>query len=113
LGGRDAVVSKPFGPASRNCIDELHTLFASPESISKKLKASFYFAHPYASWERGTNENTNGLLRQYFPKNCDFTTIMQQEIDRAMERLNNRPRKRLGYQAPSQVFFKSGVALQT
>ena len=87
--------------------------FASHESISKKLKADFYFAHPYASWERGTNENTNGLLRQYFPKNRDFTTITQQEIDMAMERLNNRPRKRLGYQTPNQVFFKSGVALQT
>ncbi|MFZ5775353.1 MAG: transposase, partial [Thermodesulfobacteriota bacterium] len=56
--------------------------------------------------------NTNGLIRQYFPKKRDFTTITQQEIDRVMERLNNRPRKRLGYQTPAQVFFKSGVALQ-
>jgi IS30 family transposase len=87
--------------------------FAGHEEIASKLKADFYFAHPYASWERGTNENTNGLIRQYFPKNRDFTTITQQEIDMAMERLNNRPRKRLGYQTPSQVFFKSGVALQT
>ena len=87
--------------------------FAGHEAISKKLKADFYFAHTYASWERGTNENTNGLIRQYFPKNRDFTTITQQEIDTAMERLNNRPRKRLGYQTPHQVFFKSsGVALQ-
>jgi IS30 family transposase len=87
--------------------------FADHEAISKQLQASFYFAHPYASWERGTNENTNGLIRQYFPKNRDFTTITQQEINTAMERLNNRPRKRLGYQTPNQVFFKSGVALQT
>lgn len=87
--------------------------FAGHEEIAKRLQADFYFAHPYASWERGTNENTNGLIRQYFPKNRDFTTITQQEIDTAMERLNNRPRKRLGYQTPSQVFFKSsGVALQ-
>ncbi|KXS30737.1 MAG: hypothetical protein AWT59_3142, partial [Candidatus Gallionella acididurans] len=71
--------------------------FAGHEEIAKKLRADFYFAHPYASWERGTNENTNGLIRQYFPKERDFTTITQQEIDTAMERLNNRPRKRLGY----------------
>jgi IS30 family transposase len=88
--------------------------FAEHEEIAKRLKADFYFAHPYASWERGTNENTNGLIRQYFPKNRDFTTITQQEIDTAMERLNNRPRKRLGYKTPNQVFFNpSGVALQT
>ncbi len=88
--------------------------FAGHEEIAKRLQADFYFAHPYASWERGTNENTNGLIRQYFPKNRDFTTITQQEIDTAMERLNNRPRKRLGYKTPSQVFSKkSGVALQS
>jgi len=86
--------------------------FSGHEEIAAALKADFYFAHPYASWERGTNENTNGLIRQYFPKSRDFTTITQQEIDLAMERLNNRPRKRLGFQTPSQVFFKSGVALQ-
>ena len=85
--------------------------FAGHEEIASKLKANFYFAHPYSSWERGTNENTNGLIRQYFPKNRDFTTITQHEINMAMERLNNRPRKRLGYQTPNQVFFKSGVAL--
>jgi IS30 family transposase len=85
--------------------------FAAHQEIASRLKADFYFAHPYASWERGTNENTNGLIRQYFPKNRDFTTITQQEIDTAMDRLNNRPRKRLGFQTPSQVFFKSGVAL--
>jgi IS30 family transposase len=85
--------------------------FAGHEEIANKLKADFYFAHPYSSWERGTNENTNGLIRQYFPKNRDFTTITQQEIDMAMKRLNNRPRKRLGYKTPSQVFFKSGIAL--
>lgn len=86
--------------------------FAGHEEISKRLRADFYFAHPYASWERGTNENTNGLIRQYFPKNRDFTSVTQQEIDMAMERLNNRPRKRLGFMTPAQVFFKSGVALQ-
>ncbi|MEW6563733.1 MAG: IS30 family transposase [Pseudomonadota bacterium] len=100
--------------------DKVHTLtsdngkeFSQHEQIARSLKADFYFAHPYASWERGTNENTNGLIRQYFPKSRDFTSITQQEIDHAMQRLNNRPRKRLGYQTPAQVFFKSGVALQS
>jgi IS30 family transposase len=87
--------------------------FAGHEAVSKALNADFYFAHAYASWERGTNENTNGLIRQYFPKSRDFTTITQQEIDLVMERLNNRPRRRLGYQTPAQVFFKSDVALQS
>ncbi len=88
--------------------------FAGHEEIAQYLQADFYFAHPYASRERGANENTNGLIRQYFPKNRDFATITHQEIDTAMARLNNRPRKRLGYQTPSQVFSKaSGVALQS
>lgn len=86
--------------------------FAEHGRIADTLQADFYFAHPYASWERGTNENTNGLIRQYFPKGSDFTTITQKEINLVMNRLNNRPRKRLGYQTPAQVFFKSGVALQ-
>ena len=87
--------------------------FSRHEAISKQLDAEFYFAHPYASWERGTNENTNGLIRQYFPKSKDFTTVTHQDIEAAMEKLNNRPRKRLGFLTPSQVFFnQSGVALQ-
>jgi len=102
---------KPYRKKVRTITSDNGKEFAGHEEIAKKLKADFYFAHPYSSWERGTNENTNGLIRQYFPKNRDFTTITQQEIDTAMERLNNRPRKRLGFQTPNQVFFKSGVAL--
>lgn len=79
--------------------------FAQHEMIADELGARFYFAHPYASWERGSNENTNGLIRQYFPKNHDFTTITQRQINRVMERLNNRPRKSLGIKTPNQVFF--------
>ena len=79
--------------------------FAGNGEISKQLDADFYFAHPYDSWERGTNENTNRLIRQYFRKNRDFTTITQQEMDTAKERLNNQPKERLGYQTPNQVFF--------
>jgi IS30 family transposase len=93
-------------------VENVHTLtsdngkeFAQHKNIAKSLKADFYFAHPYSSWERGTNENMNGLIRQYFPKNCDFRTITEEEIQFAMDRLNNRPRKCLGYRTPNEVFF--------
>lgn len=61
---------------------------------------------------RGTNENATGMIRQYLPKIWDFTTITQQEIDKAMNRLNNRPRKRLGFKTLNQIFLKSGLALR-
>ena len=80
--------------------------FANHQSVAKKLKANFYFAHPFAAWERGTNENTNGLVRQYFPKGSDFSKITERDIQRATARLNNRPRKRLNYRTPQGVFFK-------
>lgn len=96
----------------RPLADHVHTLtsdngkeFARHEAIAEALDADFYFAHPYASWERGLNENTNGLIRQYFPKGCDFTTLTQRDIQKAMDRLNNRPRKCLGMKTPNQVFF--------
>lgn len=79
--------------------------FARHEAIAESLNADFYFAHPYASWERGLNENTNGLIRQYFPKGCDFTSITNKDIRRVMDKLNNRPRKCLGMKTPNQVFF--------
>lgn len=79
--------------------------FAGHEVISKKLEADLYFAHPYSSFERGLNENTNGLIRQYFPKERDFTTITDEEIIRTIRKLNNRPRKCLGFKTPNQVFF--------
>ena len=87
--------------------------FAQHADIAKQLEAKFYFAHPYASWERGLNENTNGLIRQYFPKKHDFTTITDQQIEHVMDRLNNRPRKCLGFKTPNEVFFgiKPTVAL--
>jgi len=79
--------------------------FAGHVAIAKHLKCDFYFAHAYSAWERGTHENTNGLIRQYFPKTRDFRTIIDEEIIHAMKRLNNRPRKRLGFKTPNQVFF--------
>lgn len=70
--------------------------FAFHEIIAKAPNAKFYFAHPYSSWERGLNENTNGLIRQYFPKKSDFKTITQKQVNNVMNKLNNRSRKCLG-----------------
>lgn len=80
------------------------TEMARHEEISKLLKILIYFAHPYHSWERGLNENTNGLIRQYFPKGTDFTKITQADVDEVMEAINNRPRKTLKYRTPNEVF---------
>jgi transposase, IS30 family len=80
--------------------------FSDWESLEKKTKMVVYFAYPYHAWERGTNENTNGLLRQYFPKTHDFNLITDNELKYAVQKLNNRPRKRLGFLSPQQVFWK-------
>jgi IS30 family transposase len=88
--------------------------FAHHRHIAAHLCADFYFAHPYSSWERGVNENTNGLVRQYFPKKSDFSKITDRQIKQVVERLNNRPRKTLGYKTPNEVFFNRPlVALTT
>ena len=97
---------------------QVHTLtsdngkeFAEHAAIAKKLQAEFYFAHPQAAWERGSNENMNGLLRQYFPKGRDFATLDQEELEFAMQRLNHRPRKCLDFKTPIEVFLEQSVAL--
>lgn len=89
--------------------------FSDHINVAKKLKADFYFAHPYSSWERGLNENTNGLIRQYVPKGTDFRTLCEEEITHVMNALNNRPRKTLGYKTPNQLMFgiNPPVALAT
>jgi transposase, IS30 family len=81
------------------------------EKIQDELKISCYFAHPYCSGERGTNENTNGLIRWYLPKGTDFATISNETIKAIENTLNNRPRKRLGWKTPLEAFNES-VALQ-
>lgn len=98
--------------------NKVHTLtfdngreFAEHETIAGKLNVDVYFAHPYASWERGLVENTNGLARQYFPKDCDFTKLTQNDVDRAMHRLNHRPRKALGGKTPYEVFYNKKTTL--
>lgn len=98
--------------------DKVHTLmsdhgkeFAYHQQIAQLLQLKYYFAHPYAAWERGTNENTNGLLRQYFPKKCDLQRVSHKEMNHAMSRLNFRPRKSLRFKTPFEVFYHSSVAL--
>ena len=84
---------------------------AHHEQISEALDADVYFAHPYSSLERRLNENTNGLHRQYFPKKADFKKVIQCEVKRAVERLNTRPRKLLGFKAPSDLMAEHIAAL--
>ena len=79
--------------------------FAEHAFIADSLGANVYFAHPYHSWERGLNENTNGLLRQYFPKSTNLRKVSQHEVDDALYRLNHRPRKCLNYRTPHEVFM--------
>jgi IS30 family transposase len=99
---------------------KVHTLtsdrgpeFQAHERIEQRLGLKYYFAHPYAAWERGTNENGNGLLRQYFPKGRNLLTATQGEVQRAQNRLNWRPRQCLDFQTPAEVFFHRKVALVT
>jgi IS30 family transposase len=93
--------------------------FAQHERIAKELDADFFFAHPYSSWERGANENMNGLIREFFPKKMSFDSITDNDIAFAMHRLNHRPRKCLNFKTPHEVFMKqlhsrhNAVALQT
>lgn len=77
---------------------------AEHEEITRRTGIEVYCANPYRSWERGLNENTNGLLRQYFPKKTDFAKVTQADVDRAVESINNRPRKTLHYRTPNEVY---------
>lgn len=85
--------------------------FAEHKQIAESLHADFYFAHPYASWERGLNENTNGLIRQYFPKGSDFSSLTKTLSVSVSDKLNHRPRKCLDFKTPFEVFFDPSVAL--
>ena len=79
--------------------------FAEPRKVAKAVTAKTYFCDPYRSCQRGTNENTNGLIRQYFPKGTDFRKVTNTELRSVVNKLNDSPRKRLGYRTPAQVFL--------
>lgn len=82
------------------------TEFSDWERFEKQTGMTVYFAYPYHSWERGTNENTNGLLRQFFPKDLDFNTITPAELSQVVRCLNHRPRKRHDFKSPHQLFWR-------
>lgn len=81
--------------------------FAEHKMISSELKMDFFFAKPYHSWERGANENTNGLIRQYFPKKTSFENLSDQDIKRVEDVLNNRPRKKLNFLTPNEFLLRN------
>jgi IS30 family transposase len=113
---REAVIEllEPFQEKVKTITFDNGKEFAEHERIAQELEADIYFAHPYASYERGTNENTNGLIRQYFPKSSDLSEADPGKTSWAENRLNNRPRKCIGFQTPKEVFFKkSYVALRS
>jgi IS30 family transposase len=102
----DAILDllRPYQASTHTITFDNGKEFTNHQSIAQKLQANMFFAHPYSSWERGTNENTNGLIRQYFPKGSDFSSITDDQISFVKERLNGRPRKCLDFQAPVMVF---------
>jgi len=109
----DAVIDllQPVADRSHTITGDNGKEFAEHERIAHELKADFFFAHPYAAWERGTNENMNGLVRQYVPKNRDLVSVTDDELLQINIRLNHRPRKCLNFRTPFEVFFEQPVAL--
>ena len=103
----DATISllHPFADLVHTITGDNGKEFAEQVRIAEALQANFYFAHPYSAWERGTNENTNGLVRQYFPKKTDFSKMTLAETKCAVDKLNQRPRKCLDFKSPFEVFF--------
>lgn len=109
--GEAATVARAIILALHPVRARVHTLtwdngseFASHALVDMVLAAKSYFAEPYSSWQRGTNENTNGLIRQYLPKKCDLSTYSDADIQAIEDKLNRRPRKRLDFRTPEQVF---------
>lgn len=85
--------------------------FSEFKALEAELHTLVYFAEPHKPWQRGTNENTNGLLRFFFPKGCDFHAVSQEFVDSVVDLINSRPRKCLGWRSPAEVFHNLGVAL--
>lgn len=104
---------KPFSSLVHSLTSDNGKEFAFHQKVAKELDLDFYFAHPYSSWERGLNENTNGLIRQYFPKKSSFINLDPQKVSEVQYKLNHRPRKALDFDTPYSLFYNSLVALQT
>lgn len=106
-------IFKPHKSAVKTITADNGKEFAGHERVAKELEADYYFANPYSSWERGLNENTNGLIRQYFPKGVDLREVSRKQLLSTMKRLNSRPRKTLKFKTPENLFKlqKSKIAL--
>ncbi len=111
LADRAIKVLKPISERIHTITYDNGLEFAEHERMAKALDTKIYFAHAYSSWERGINENTNGLIRQYFPKGTDFNLVTQEQIDFVMNRLNSRPRKTRGGKQPIELFLGKAVDL--
>ena len=109
---RDTFVSIPKNKRKTTTVDNGRE-FSEHKMVEYFTGTLIFFAHTYASWERGTNENTNGLLRQFIPKKTDFNTITKEELEKYTQLINMRPRKRLNYKTPYEVFFKKKLKLCT
>jgi IS30 family transposase len=105
IAGETVKLLKPYQNKVHTITADNGKEFANHKYISKRLKAKVYFAHPYHSWERGLNENTNGLIRQYFKKGTSFENITDEEVKEVMTKLNERPRKKLNYKTPFESFL--------
>ena len=106
---RSVIVSnlKPFSIRVKTLTYDNGKEFAAHELIDQQRSSTAYFARPFASWERGSNENLNGLLRQYIPKKRAMSTVSNEEVRMIQSRLNNRARKQLGFKTPAEVFHQS------
>lgn len=103
---RDAIIDMltPYAAHVHTITSDNGSEFVEHKAIAEALGASFYFAHPYSSWERGLNENFNGLLRQFIPKGSDLRQVTDEDVQRAETNINLRPRKCLGFRQPEKVF---------
>ena len=113
LADKTIKVLKPLSSKIHTITYDNGLEFAEHERQAKELNVNIYFAHPYSSWERGINENTNGLIRQYFPKGTDFNKVTDSQVEFVMKRLNTRPRKTRGGKQPVELFLGKAVDLLT
>jgi len=114
IQGKDSVIVQEaiiemldeFRPILKTITSDNGKEFSQHQEIARELDVGYYFARPYHSWERGANENLNGLIRQYFPKGLSFENITKEQVQEVEDKLNNRPRKRFGFQSPKQVYLQ-------
>ena len=108
---KDTIVSMLYGFPVHSISLDNGSEFSEFRALEAELNTQVYFAEPHKPWQRGTNENTNDILRFFFPKGFDFHSIEQDDVDFVVDLINNRPRKCLGWKTPAEVFFEKSVAL--